>query len=155
MRIMYDSIHPALIPSGAEMVAGYVSGPHAWPAAGWARFPRAAHVRIDVDGTQPFASDVIDVERFDMTPGGAALWVRQRQQARGWWSAAYCSLFTLPALRDAMGDLQCEYWVAQWTGHPHEIAGRRIIAVQYANTPDYDLTIVDNPRWFPAPGQAQ
>lgn len=148
MRIMYDSVHAALIPSGAAIVAGYVSGRYKWSPTDWARFPHAAHVRIDVDGSQPFASDVIDVERFDMTPGGAALWVRKRQETSGWWSAAYVSLSNLEVLREAMGNLQCEYWVADWNDQPELLAGERIIATQYANTVSYDLSIVVD-KWFP------
>jgi len=151
MRIMYDSVQPGLIPAGAEIVAGYVSGKYKWSSADWARFPHAAHVRIDVNGTEPFASDVIDVERYDMTPGGAALWARMRQEQRGWWSAAYVSLSGLGALREAMGDLQCEYWVADWTDQPELLAGRRIVATQYASTTrGYDLSIVVD-KWFPTP----
>ena len=150
MRVIYDSITASLIPNGTKIITGYVTGKYAWSPADWARFPHAAHVRIDVNGTKPFGSDVIDVERYDMTPGGAALWVRKRQETYGWWSAAYVSLFNLSKLRRAIGELQCVYWVAEWNDQPHLLDGPHIVAGQYANTPNYDLSIVTD-KWFPTP----
>jgi len=150
---MFDSTRAALIPAGAAMVAGYVTGRYAWSSADWHRFPHAAHVRIDVDGTAPFASDVADVERYDLTPQAAVEWVQQRQ-ARGWWSCVYVDRSNLGVARHALDGLDVEFWVADWTGSPHVVEGPRVCAVQYLNTPDYDLSDVPDSRWFPTPKAA-
>jgi len=46
VRTCYDAIHPANIPTNAQMVAGYVDGRYAWSAADWARFPHSVKARI-------------------------------------------------------------------------------------------------------------
>jgi hypothetical protein len=147
-RTMYDSIRPALIPADAEMVAGYVNGNYAWKPEDWARFPTASHIRIDVQGTMPFDSDVIDVERGDAGYATAAEWVRQRMTHR-WWSAAYVDRANLDALREAVDGLDVEFWVADWTGAPHVLDVPRLCAVQYKMTLEYDISLVPNDQWFP------
>jgi len=150
---MYDSVNPFAIPATAAVVAGYVNGPRSqWPASGWDRFPGAVKIRIDVNGTDPFGSDVIDVENGDATPATAAQWVRARQD-RGWWSAAYCSLANLPALRQALAGLHCVFWVAEWTGTPHMVSEPGVVATQYRNEPGFDLSLVAD-DWFPSPAPA-
>jgi hypothetical protein len=141
------------------MVAGYVNGPRSqWPASGWDRWPHTVpKIRIDVNGTDPLGSDVIDVENGDATNAGAVEWVKTRQ-ARGWWSAAYTSASNLDALRAAMGDLNCEYWVASWgitQAAAESMLTGRVVAVQYLNAPaaGYDLSVV-NDAWFPSPAPA-
>jgi hypothetical protein len=148
-RIMYDSTDADRIPLSAQMVAGYVTGRYRWSTANWARFPHASHIRIDVDGSAPFASDVADVERYDLTIPEAVAWVKKRHEVKGWWSCCYISLNGLADLRAAMGSLPVEYWVAQWTGHPHAVDGARVCSIQYANTPGFDLSVVPNAAWFP------
>jgi len=155
MRTMYDSVNPSNIPAGAQMVAGYANGPQSqWPASGWDRFPSAVKIRIDVTGADPYGSDVIDVETGDATIAGAVEWVKARQ-ARGWWSAAYVDQANYDALVQAMGNLDCEYWVAHW-GLPEGVAAEmlagRIVAVQYLNdtASGYDVSVV-NDLWFPSP----
>jgi hypothetical protein len=153
---MYDSTNPGAIPATAQMVAGYVNGPRSqWPASGWDRWgPGVPKIRIDVNGTDPLGSDVIDVENGDATIGVAVNWVKTRQ-ARGWWSAAYTSASNLDALRLAMSDLDCEYWVADWgiaqTQAALMLTGR-VVAVQFENNPGsgWDLSVVTD-AWFPSP----
>src|SRR5271170_5632067 len=59
MRLMYDAASPAKIPAGS-FVAGYVNGAYAWTAEEWARFGQ--QLGIDVTGTAPLISSVLDVE---------------------------------------------------------------------------------------------
>lgn len=155
-RLMYDSTNPSAIPATAAMVAGYVNGPRSqWPASGWDRWPHGVpKLRIDVNGSDPYGSDVIDVETGDATIAGAVEWVKLRQ-ARGWWSAAYVSESQLDALRLAMGDLDCEYWVAGWGLPATQAAAKlsgRIVAWQFFNDSanNRDESVV-NDAWFPSP----
>jgi len=155
-RIMYDSTNPGSIPLNAQMVAGYVNGPKSqWPASGWDRWTGIPKLRIDVSGADPFGSDVLDVEQGDASIGGAVEWVKARQ-ARGWWSACYVSEANLATLQLAMGNLDVEYWVASWTGNYNNALAMikdRVVAVQYVNDPQYDLSVV-NDSWFPSPPAA-
>jgi hypothetical protein len=152
-RIMYDSTNPGSIPLTAPMVAGYVNGPRSqWPASGWDRWTGIPKLRIDVNGTDPYGSDVLDVETGDATIPGAVEWVKTRH-ARGWWSACYVGQASLAALQQAMGGLNCEYWVAHWgVADPASLLAGRVVAVQYLNDQQagYDLSVV-NDSWFPSP----
>jgi hypothetical protein len=153
---MYDSVNPGAIPSTAQMVAGYVNGPRSqWPASGWDRWGHGVpKIRIDVNGSDPYGSDVADVENGDLTIAGAVEWVKLRQ-ARGWWSAAYTSESNLVSLEAAMGSLDCEYWVARWgitEADATAMLTGRIVAVQFWNdqTNNRDVSVV-NDAWFPSP----
>lgn len=145
-RTMYDSTNPAAIPVTAGMVAGYVDGAFVWPAAGWARFPRAVKVRIAV-----FASTndgvVLDVERGDAAPAQAPGWV-QRRRAAGMDPSVYCSISLWPAVRAAFhaaGVAEPHYWVAGYPAGGAVIPGGAI-AHQYADPltsgGQWDLSVV-------------
>lgn len=164
-ELMYDGIHSDVpsIPAGAVKVAGYVSGAitaYWWTAADWARFPHAGHVRIDTDGSKPLESDVVDCETGDVSPAGAARWAHTRQ-ARGWWSAIYCSESQLPAVRAACaaaGVTKVGYWIANWSLSLDQAVAKLtgdIYAVQFTSPSThpgqrYDLSVA-RPQWFPAP----
>lgn len=67
-RTMYDSVTAAAIPTGAEMVAGYVDGKYAWTAEDWDRFSaKTVRVRISAVGTNVNAH-VFDVESGAIWP---------------------------------------------------------------------------------------
>jgi hypothetical protein len=144
-RTMYDSINATSIPLDAEMVAGYGNGEFTWTAAAWARFPHARHVRIDVTGTDPAGCGVLDVERGDATPAAAGPWILARLGHGR--AVIYCNLSTLPAVQSAARGLDYSLWLADWTGHAHQVGGA--IAVQYRNTPGYDLSVVYDDSWHP------
>ena len=155
-RLMYDSVNPSAIPSTAVMVAGYVNGPKSqWPASGWDRWGTGVpKLRIDVNGSDPYGSDVADVENGNLTIAGAVEWVKLRQ-ARGWWSAAYSDLSHHGELTTAMGSLDCEYWIASWgisEAQAESMLTGRVVAVQFFNHPvtNYDVSVV-NDAWFPSP----
>ena len=163
---MYDAIHATAdtIPAYAEMVAGYVSGAdHSfwWTAADWARWPHAAHVRIDTNGTAPLESDVLDVENGDASVAGAVDWAKTRE-AHGQWSYVYANASTLPSLQAAMkaaGITKVGYWMADWSLSEAQAAARLgtdgIVAVQYASpstgAPAGHDVSVSNKTWAPVP----
>ncbi len=164
---LYDAIAPTAdtIPAYAKMVAGYVSGAdhsYWWTAGDWARWPEAAHVRIDTDASAALNSDVLDVENGDATVADAVSWVRTRQSAKGWWSFVYCNASTLPALQAAMkaaGLTKVGYWMADWSLTEAEAAAKLtgdIVAVQYASpstgAPAGHDVSVSNKTWMPLPG---
>ncbi len=145
---MYDSTSPGDIPATAEMVAGYIDGAYAWSPSGWARFPAAVKVTV---ATQPGtdAGDVLDVELGDATPAQAPAWIRMRQTAGLTVPTIYCASFAVPQVRQLCAGLRYALWVAEWTGHPHAVAGA--VAVQYADPSSsgghYDLSLVTDPGW--------
>ena len=149
-RIMYDSVSPAGIPEGAELVGGYVNGRFKWTPADWARFPRAAHVGVNVNGDLADGGDILDVERFDAVPGQIPAWVRGRHAAGGM-HGVYCSLATLPAVQAILRSIPIPtaIWVADWTDAAHQVTG--CAATQYRNTPGYDESAVYDDGWHPTP----
>lgn len=77
-RIMRDSTVATDIPvAGTDIVLGYSTGKYMWTAEDYARFPKAAHVSIDVTGNDP-AADMLDVESGDATVQMAVQWVREK-----------------------------------------------------------------------------
>jgi hypothetical protein len=150
-RTMYDAIIPANIPADAQMVAGYVNGEWAWaaPLDAFARWPHAAHIRIDVNGSMPHFAEVIDVEQGDATPATAGRWVRERLALGNVKATVYCTLSSLPAVQEACAGTAATYWVANWTGEPHAVSGT--VGTQYKNTPGYDLSAIYDASWHPQP----
>lgn len=127
---MLDSDLAADIPTSAAAVAGYGDGEEGtWSAQDWARFPAAKKlviVRKYVD-----AGDCLDIEKAAASIAQARGWVTARQAAglgRPW---LYISVSQFAALQAAVEDLTVGFWVASWTGQPHEIPGAD--AVQYAS----------------------
>lgn len=148
-RTMYDSVTASDIPKGGDLVAGYGNGVYKWSAADWARFPHAVHVRIDVIGDDPEGCGVLDVEQGDATPETAAVWARKRQ-ALGFRAVIYTARSNVAAVQAACrGISRIGYWVADWTGSAHRVGIRELIAVQYKNTPGYDVSAVYDDTWHP------
>jgi Putative peptidoglycan binding domain len=160
MGTMFDAVDVAAIPKDAQIVAGYVDGN--WPTYDdvVAAFPDAAHVSITVTG-KPGAM-VADCESGDLTPQTAAGWAKAEIDA-GRRPCIYYSRSAAPAVSAALAaeGVQLggvDYWVADWTGTPHVVAGS--VATQYADPPksggNYDIseTVDGWPVATPAPGPA-
>ena len=146
MTTQYDSASAESIPSDAKAVAGYVDGEYAWTEGDWARFADAAKVRIAVFAATD-DGDFLDVEKGDADPERAPGWVVMRRKAGHDDPGVYCSLDVLVHVRQAFDNqrvAQPRYWVADWTGEPHDVPGAW--GVQYANPPgsggDYDLSVI-------------
>lgn len=148
MRVMYDSTNPFDIPTGAQMVAGYVDGGYAWSAAGWARFPHAVKVGISIYSSRNNGI-VLDVEPgCTWPPANAVAWV-QRRRASGVDPTVYCNQQNdLPAVRaafQAAGVAEPHYWTSGYPG-----IGKALypgtISHQYANPltsgGHFDLSVV-------------
>lgn len=143
---MYDSTNWQAIPADAQMVAGYIDGPYAWPADAWLRFRSVPHVYITIDTHD--IGNVLDVENGDATPAMAVGWVQLRRAA-GTDPTVYCSESVWQTVRDqftASGVAEPHYWIA-WYNTPatlDDVPGA--VAKQYANSQtsggDYDLSIV-------------
>ncbi|MFC0438746.1 glycoside hydrolase family 25 protein [Kutzneria buriramensis] len=144
---MYDSVNAAAIPANAGLVAGYVDGRYAWPAADWARFPHAVHVPIAVFATTN-AGVVLDCETGDATPAQCPGWVRMRRAA-GVDPTVYCSYSAWSTVRAAFaaaGEPAPHYWIAGYPdpvdadGNPVIPAGA--VAHQWIDRGPYDESIV-------------
>ena len=83
---------------GLDLAAGYGNGTFRWHNSDWALFPGIPHVHIDVNGTDPGGSGVLDVENGDATPATAVKWVKARKAALpGAYAVVYCDRSTLDA----------------------------------------------------------
>lgn len=157
MRTMYDGIDSDadVIPTDAQLVAGYVDGDYVWTAAEWARFPHSVHVRIAVKSTTN-AGSVLDVETGDATPAESVTWVLTRRGA-GADPTVYCNASTWPAVRSAFharSVAEPHYWIADYDGSTAIPAGA--VAHQYESTSRWDLSSVADywPGVDPAPNPA-
>lgn len=139
----------------AAMVAGYVNGDYAWTQAEWDLFPHAVKVQISVTASAN-AGDVLDVESGNATPAQTAGWIKTRKAAGYYRPTIYCSLATVPAVRQGTGAYilgeDYDIWVADWTGSPHEVTApgtptATCSATQYENTADYDASAVYDDGW--------
>lgn len=154
MRIMYDAINPPLIPAGAEMVAGYVSGK--WPSVyGYhdangnyvpsivELFPNAVHVSV---ATNVQANAMcLDIERFDATPQEAPAWVVRQRQFGNPYPWCYCSQSMWQEVIDAFAVqhvAQPLYWIANYDGVPNIPNGA--IGKQYQNTAGWDISAMQD-----------
>jgi hypothetical protein len=155
-RIMLDGINTdaaGIARLSPAYVAYYTDGDYAWSAAQVALFPHSVHVTITVKGG---VAQVCDCENGDLTPAQAGAWVQARHAA-GQRPTVYCSLATVPAVREATGSLVAgrdyDIWVADWTGAAHPVAlpgpgaAANAAAVQYRSTDGYDESEVYDTGW--------
>jgi hypothetical protein len=172
-RVAYDTIgqHAADIPAAADnpeaLIAGYVDGRYAWTGAEFARFPRAAHVRITVFGVPDWrAASVIDVEAGAFTPQDARSFLIARRAYRPGGETVYCSLSTLPQVRRACRGLPpYNVWLAWYRPDAptvEQVAGAvaqfgcadlapSVVAVQWRPGGMWDESVVYDADWHPAP----
>lgn len=149
-KTMYDSINPDAIPRTAEMVAGYVNGSVSkWPPQAWGHWPRVKEVHIDVVGDYAFDADVLDIERGAANLSHARAWIEERVK-HGRACLYFSRSLMADVAREVAGFPAVDVWVADWTGEPHAVevpAGLHLVAVQYKNTPNFDLSVVFDPHW--------
>lgn len=153
-RTMYDGIasDAAVIPTGAQIVAGYVDGNYAWSTKDWARFPHAIHVTIAAHpGTN--AGTVGDGPPDN---GTWAQWVQWtvRRRAAGTDPTMYTNGSSWAAGKAAFAAAHVaepHWWIADYDGDPTIPAGA--IAKQYQSTDRWDLSSVADhwPGVDPAP----
>jgi hypothetical protein len=174
-RIMRDSDAPSAIPRSTQIVAGYLTGPGTWPAAGFARFGNKPSARIDCRGTVPGKADVLDVEPGCSAVGKAVGWVRKRRAAYpgAYPPILYCNQSTLlsllPVMRAAGLHLGKDFrlWIATLDGTKRIGDMTGVMAVQYKRAPNlqsngklerpspsvtaghYDESIVFDNTWHP------
>lgn len=148
-RVCYDSVTATDIPTSAEMVAGYVSGPYAWSSADWARFPGRPHVTVATQANVN-AGAVLDCETGDATPAQCPGWAQGRRAA-GVDPTIYCNFSSWGAVQAAFSNAgmpQPWYWIAEWDGIQNvpTLNGITAVAKQYAGSSQsgghYDLTYV-------------
>jgi hypothetical protein len=148
---MYDAVNWQTIPADPQMVAGYVDGEYAWPAAAWAHFPHAAQIHVSVipPGNVKLAG-VIDVENGAATIADGVAFCRAHHAA-GTFGVIYIEASRVAALRTALGDVRAGLWVADWTGKAHRLADMKdVVAVQYQTiTNEYDVSEVFDGDWHP------
>jgi len=158
-RTMYDGIaaDAHLIPTTAQIVAGYVDGLYKWSQSDWDRFPNSVKVRIAAFATTN-DGEVLDCEPGNCTPAESVDWVLMRRRA-GKDPTVYCNQLDpdvgWPAVRAAFrarGVVEPHYWVADYPGsYPNIPAGA--IGLQYTDTGSYDLSVIADhwPGVDPAP----
>lgn len=138
---MWDGVTAGNLPTNAQLVAGYLTGPYTWSAADWARFPNSIHVGICTQARYNIGV-VLDVETGDATPVQAPGWVTARRAA-GIDPTVYCNASTWPSVRTAFQDagvIEPWYWIAKYDHLSAIPAGA--VAKQYENTAGYDLSSV-------------
>lgn len=141
-RRMFDAVTVSQIPAGAQLVAGYADGPYANVPAMKRRFPHALVVPIAIaHGTR---AKVADVEKGDMTPESAVLWVRDTMHdVPNHLLTLYANTSTWPSIRSVFATARVtlpQWWAAHYTGVPHFEPGS--IATQYIDTGGYDESVV-------------
>lgn len=145
-RTMYDSVTPDQIPAGrGDLVVGDIDGRYAWTPENWDRFAQNVKVLITVTGD--LRAQVADCESSDLTPQQVRTWIEKREAAGLRGTTVYVNRQNLPKLISACRGLHYYLWVADWTGHPHQVPGA--VATQYYNDPSqaYDLSAVYDMDW--------
>ncbi len=154
MRTMYDSVTVDAIPADATMVAGYLNGLYANVDELDKAFPGATLVTISVRPSEHIG-DVYDCESGNGTTDDIPGWVAARRDAGLERPTVYLSRSLLEAGRNACVSVGCpepDWWVADWTGEPHEVPGA--VAVQYLSPEtgapaNYDVSAVYDDTWHP------
>lgn len=120
--VMYDDVNLALIPKGAQAVAGYVGG--RWPTFSKLRamFP-GARKRVSVAINASEDADILDIENGDATNDQAAAWFK-RQHTPANRPGFYTSVSNVAALAKVLsraGIPRAAYklWTAHYTDTPH------------------------------------
>jgi hypothetical protein len=161
--IFRDTTQPGLmaIDNSYSGVFAYAAGKYSWPTAQISRYVKAGkHLyRIDPTGWYPHLASIVDAERGAATWQQAGEFVRERNKINGD-GGAYASLDNVPLLLDVIGDEPAWLIVADWTGRAHmpalELpANVRVAAVQYDNTPGYDVGAVYSADWLAGNGRAR
>lgn len=140
MTTMYDSETPAAIPPGAEIVAAYVDGQ--WPDFDQlvALHPDAKHVSITVEGAAGAMVGDLEVPNFHSTTmeqcaDNGARWAKSEITAGRrptlYYSRANAGIVATALSANGVAAADVDFWVADWTGQPHLIAGT--VATQYAS----------------------
>jgi hypothetical protein len=155
-RLMYDSTSAVDIPTGSQLVGGYVDGSEAWSAADWDRFPGRQLVRICIFNDR-YSADMIDIEPGNDDARGAVPWIREKW-LRGETPTVYCFSdagpkgYTISDVRaecDAAGLKHPLFIIAEWDNNPSTFdptGDPEIIGKQYANSAQtgghYDASVV-------------
>jgi peptidoglycan hydrolase-like protein with peptidoglycan-binding domain len=130
-----------------QMVAYYIDGLYAWTSAEIGLFPNNQHVTITVLGNP---ADAGDAETGDMTPDGAARWVRDQKAAGYWRPTIYRSLSVMDDVRKTTGTLvmgkDWDSWVADYDNNTASVYPGSAVK-QFRNTSDFDENEVYDDGW--------
>lgn len=159
MRIMYDGIDSDadVIPTSAQLVAGYDDGFYAWKDTDWARFPDSVHVHIVAHQTTNSGA-VLDVEEGNASPAQSVDWVLMRRLA-GADPTVYCNEEnTLPLVQAAFkarNVIEPHYWLANYNGSQTIPVGA--VAHQYESDVNWDISSVADywPGVDPVPAETE
>ena len=160
-RVMRDSTTARDIHKhGLDLVAGYGNGTYRWHNTDWALFPGIPHVHIDVGGSDPGGSGVLDVENGDASPATAVKWVKARKAALpGAYAVVYCDRATLTPVFNAMAGAglhvvrDFHLWISTLDGTKQVTDMTGVVAVQWAGQNitggHYDESVVYDDSWHP------
>jgi len=143
---MRENTTPKNIPTrGTDLVAGYINGSFKWKEGpeGFAKFPEAKHVHIDVDGTNPEGAGVVDCEVGDVSVDGAVRWAKARKAAHPgeYPPVIYCNRRRLTPLFNAMNAAglhiveDFRLWIATLDGTKMVPDMTGVTAVQHKRAP--------------------
>jgi hypothetical protein len=146
---LYDSVDATQIPRDAPAVAGYGDGAFIWSPSWrdgsnwWDLFPSAAQLVIVVNAAHQ--GDVLDIERFDAAPADAPGWADRFARPGRRRPTLYHSRDLRDQVLAAMAGRPYDWWAATLDG-TQDVPGA--VAVQYLNTPGYDLSVVHDLSWI-------
>lgn len=115
--LLFDDVTVSLLPAGYDAYAAYADGAFKNAAQVQARFPKAAVLSIDVNGTDTSA-DALDIENGDATNATAVSWVRAKTAAKAKLVVVYTSVSNvndLVAVLTNAGITRTEYKI--WSAH--------------------------------------
>lgn len=153
MTAFFDSVTPQNI-SNTAIVAAYFNGKFAWPVDEVNLHP--SHILISVLPNAPEIAQftrALDVERFDATPADVVPFIEYRHHshpAHGHDATIYVNAANRAEVEErahAAGLLagkDYRLWVAHWTNDPfaREADMTGVWAIQYRNTPGYDVSVL-------------
>lgn len=118
----YDDVNLSLVPSNAQVVAGYVGG--MWPTYDKMvrQFPHAAHVSIAVNASELTHNgkpvNCLDIEPGDAVPAQARAWDLAEIRLGEKHPCDYTMGSWMPALKAAVRGIPAVLWLAAYDGNP-------------------------------------
>jgi hypothetical protein len=160
---MYDAAFAANIPSGATLVAGYISTVntyHTWSPTDWDRFypARKLPIWIAPNGAKSGVRDgwaCLEALEQHGVPANKGIFVALDMETQV--DGSYCNWFyhvlrwagfkvwVYGSASTVFGNPQLNgYWVADYTGTPFMYRHAGVRATQYASNNDFDSSLVKN-----------
>ena len=149
-RLMYDALQASGIPLGAEVACWYPYDSRSDGA------PRSARQILTIDNTADGAHpdcNILDVEPGACWDAGAVNhWLDQKAASDDPGTLYYSE--NNRATVTGWVPREHQWWAADWTGVQEDIIAGSV-AMQFRNAGAYDLSLVVDDSWHPAPSSGQ